>query len=160
MLHLGWDGPNNNWQARNLTFTTAEAVVFGCTDSGASNYNAQAGFNDGTCEYTANNNTHAAAGHDVAVSRIDNVQTWEVFPNPVREGMIHIQLSNEFDVTQNNVIKIMDNAGRLVKEIQVNDGMIIGGNKVSIEQDLAGGTYKVLLTQGAKTESKTFVVER
>lgn len=158
----GWDGPNNNWQARNLTFTTANAVVFGCTDAGAANYNAQAGFNDGTCEYAAGNNTntHHAGGHAGVVSRTEEGQTWDVFPNPLREGLVHVQLSNEFDMSLNNVIRIVDGAGRIVRELQVNDGMVIGGNRVSIDQNFAGGTYKVILTQGEKTESKTFVVER
>ena len=159
----GWDGPNNNWQARNLQFSTENAHVFGCNDQDASNFNAEATFNDGTCEFTGNSGIGAVGGHDVAPSKVDPAAQagWDVFPNPIRQNLFHIQFKNDIDFTTGNVrVDVLEMSGKLVKSYEVNAGMVIGGNRISIDQPLASGVYKVMLTQGATQESKSIVVER
>jgi hypothetical protein len=159
----GWDGPNNNWQARDLHFTTENAHIFGCNDADASNFNPEATFNDGTCEFGGVvNNTHAEAGHDVAAVKADGLtNSWEVFPNPIRQNVFHIQFKNNVDFTQGNVrVDIMEMSGRLVGSYEVNEGMVAGGNRITLDQPLASGVYKVMLTQGSYQESKSVLVER
>jgi hypothetical protein len=156
----GWDGPNNNWQARNLQFTTENANVFGCNDQSASNYNPQATFNDGSCILDGNSGINAAHGHDVAPSKItDAANSWDVFPNPIRDNVFHIQFRNDIDFNEGNVVvEIMEMNGKLVRSFEVNSGMVIGGNRISVDQPLAAGMYKVMLTQAGKQESKSIVV--
>ncbi|MDZ4824341.1 MAG: T9SS type A sorting domain-containing protein [Flavobacteriales bacterium] len=156
----GWDGPNNNWQARNLTFITTDAVWFGCNDAQASNYNAQAGFNDGTCQYANGNNTFAQQGHDVSSKGIEEVSTWEVFPNPIRNHVIHLQFSENIDLSQKTLVDIFDMNGRLVNGFVINEGMVTGGNRITLEQELSGGSYKIVLNQGSQLDSKTIIVEK
>lgn len=156
----GWDGPNNNWQARNLTFISSDAVIFGCTEQNATNYNPQAGFNDGTCEFSGNDNTHAQPGHDVVISKVVEESTWEVFPNPVRNHVIHLQFTAALDLSQKTVVDVFDMNGKLVNSHIINEGMVTGGNRITIDQALAGGSYKIVLNQGNKIESKSIVVEK
>jgi hypothetical protein len=37
---------------------------------------------------------------------------------------------------------------------------ILPGNRLTLTQDLAAGTYKVILTQGSFSESKTLIVQK
>ena len=159
----GWDGPNNNWQARDLHFTTENAEIFGCTDHSASNYNTAATFNDGTCEFNGSTSSvNAAPGHDKAPMKADGTEvSWDVFPNPIQQNVFHIQFKNDIDFTKGNVrVDLMEMNGNLVKSYEVNAGMVIGGNRVSIDQPLSSGVYKVMLTQGTTQESKSIVVAR
>ena len=46
----GRDGENGTWRLHDLTFSTDDAKVFGCTDATAANYNAEATYNDGSAK--------------------------------------------------------------------------------------------------------------
>ncbi len=150
----GWNSPQDVWRVTGLTFSTSQAMVFGCTDSKASNYNAQAEFNDGSCAYQEGTSQNNAVSHATVGSN------WDVFPNPLRDNMINIQF-NGIDVKQTQTrIDILDMTGKLVGSHQISAGSLIGGNRVIIEQSLAAGTYHAVLVQNGKQESKTIIVQK
>jgi len=150
----GWQGANNPWRAEGLTFSTSDFETFGCNDKLAANYNADATFNDGTCVFSSDINTAPRP------APFTPANAWDVFPNPLRENMINVQFNN-IDVKEIQTrIDILDMTGKLVGSHQVSADAVIGGNRVVINQDLASGTYSVVLIQGDIQESKLIVVEK
>ncbi|MBX7051289.1 MAG: T9SS type A sorting domain-containing protein [Flavobacteriales bacterium] len=150
----GWNAPQDAWRANALTFSTAQAMIFGCTDSKASNYSPQAEFNDGSCAYNQGSTQPSNAGPQVTESN------WEVFPNPLRDNMLNIQF-NGIDIKQTQTrIDIIDMNGKLVGSHSISAGSLIGGNRVVIEQSLAAGTYQAVLVQNGKQEAKTIIVQK
>jgi hypothetical protein len=150
----GWNTPQDAWRATGLTFTTSQAYVFGCTDSKASNYNVNAEFNDGSCDYQS-------AEQQPDIVNVSAPQaSWDVFPNPLRDNMLNIQF-NGIDIKQTPTrIDILDMSGKLVGSHNVSAGSLIGGNRVIIEQSLAAGNYQAVLVQNGKQEAKTIVVQK
>jgi len=164
----GWVNPQESWQKTGLTFSTTNAEVFGCTNAQALNFNVNATYDDATCEMPnnagGNNNTAGGhlqqSGHDTATASKDDMgNSWEVFPNPVKENIFHVQFKNTIDFTKGNVnLDVYDGAGRRVTSVQVNEGMVIGGNRIMVQQQLTSGTYKIVMTAEGNQESKTMVV--
>ena len=68
-----------------LTFSTDDAKVFGCTDATAANYNADATYNDGSCEGEAT----------TGLTGIANDTEWSIFPNPVFESTFSVKFDQE-----------------------------------------------------------------
>jgi hypothetical protein len=166
----GWVNPQESWQKTGLTFTTVNAEIFGCTNPQALNFNAAATYDDQTCDLptnggSGNNVNHSghnqqSGGHDTA-SKEDGLNSWDVFPNPVKENIFHVQFKNAIDFTKGNVnLELYDGAGRRVTSVQVNEGMVIGGNRIMVQQPLNSGTYKVVMTAEGMQESKTMVVQK
>ncbi|MEY3398473.1 MAG: hypothetical protein RL220_1067 [Bacteroidota bacterium] len=159
----GWTEPQVGWQRTGLTFTTENAQIFGCTDSAASNFNAQATFDDNSCEGTTNNNNDNIfqQGHGTASAIKTDNNSWDIFPNPIRENLFHVQFKNNIDFSKGDVIvDIFDASGRKAHSLQVNEGMMIGGNRLMLTPALSGGTYKVVLTAEGKQESKSLIVQK
>ncbi|MFN0031697.1 MAG: T9SS type A sorting domain-containing protein [Flavobacteriales bacterium] len=156
----GWTAPQEVWQKKGLTFSTTNAQTFGCTDATATNYNASATWNDGTCEHDGQSNTTQAA-----LTSSDNKEavanSWEIFPNPLRDDLIHIQFKKEIDLKSAPVqVDILDMQGKLVTSQIINADAVVNGNRFTITQDLAAGTYSVVLTQGDKKETQKLLVEK
>ena len=150
----GWEGQNEVWKALDLKFSTENAQTFGCTNAQASNYNPSATFNDGTCEDNATETVLSVATNASAEN------TWAVFPNPVRDQLIHIQLSNVTSETSKMSVDIFDMAGKKIVSRELSKGNFVSGNKVTIEQALSAGSYKIALTRDGVVETKTLVVAK
>ncbi len=152
----GWTAPNVAWRADGLTFSTSNAQTFGCMDSKASNYNAEATFNDGTCQYTP----EVAQSNSAVISKVENESAWEVFPNPLRDNILNVQFRN-LDVKELATrIDIIDMTGKLVASHSISADAVLPGNRVTLKQELAAGTYKAVLVQNGFQESKTIIVEK
>ena len=155
----GWDAQNVAWQARNLSFTTTNSNVLGCTDGDALNFNALATYNNGTCEFAevvdGNSNTTPV------VAPAEEAAKWSIFPNPVFEGQINIQFSQVIDPTRSNVvINIFDMSGKLVMGKEVKAADVIGGNRIILNADLAAGSYNVSVRHGSTAQSQLIVVQK
>jgi Secretion system C-terminal sorting domain len=155
----GWTGPQQAWQASALTFSTENAVTFGCTTNNATNYNPQATFNDGSCIFgSVDVNTNQAANTTESKASAGDLN-WEVFPNPLSNDLIHIQFKNAIDLKDATAtLDIMDSAGR--KVYSQNIAGSLADNKVTITQQLANGNYSVVLTHAGKREVRTLVVQK
>lgn len=159
MLNLqGWDANGEVWQARELTFVTSEAEVFGCTDMDAANYDMAATYNDGSCTY---DNDAPAVDADVnGLSAIKN-EGVSVFPNPVIEGQFNLQFNQELDLREANlIIEIFDQAGKRVMAREITSETVVGGNRVVISHDLAAGQYTVNVSAGDFSDVKQVIVGR
>jgi hypothetical protein len=149
VLNLQGSSADGVWRSEGLTFTTDDARVFGCTDAQAANYSPAANFNDGSCQGSCINNGSA----------VGTSNAWDVFPNPLRSGLINIQF-NQMDVSKASRIEIMDMNGRLISSHVVNSAQMLNGNRLTIDQELSAGTYKVVLQSASGSESKTIVVQK
>ncbi|MFM7730998.1 MAG: T9SS type A sorting domain-containing protein [Flavobacteriales bacterium] len=148
-LNLQGSSQEGVWRSEGLTFSTDDARVFGCTDAQAANYSPAANFNDGTCQGSCISNGPAVGASN----------TWDVFPNPLRSGLINIQF-NQMDITKASRIEIVDMNGRLISSHVVNAAQMMNGNRLTIDQELSAGTYKVVLQSASGSESKTIVVQK
>ncbi len=146
----GRDAEGISWRKEGLTFNTRTCDVFGCTDSKASNFNPMATFNDGSCIgdgcIPAPETSASAAA------------SWDVFPNPLRSNLINIQL-HSLEVKPGASLEIIDAKGSRVASFVVGKNANQNGNRITIDQALTGGTYQVVLRQGATRETKTIVVQ-
>lgn len=149
----GWTAPNQKWQATGVTFNTENSFVFGCTDSKASNYNADATFDDGSC---------AEPNEVLAIEEVSaQGDQWQVFPNPLRDNLLHVQFNSALsNGKEKATLNIMDMSGKMVGTHNIVAEQILPGNRLTLTQDLAAGTYKVILTQGTFSESKTLIVQK
>lgn len=155
----GWDGENKAWRLRGLTFSTSNAQIFGCTDSNAPNFNANATYNDGTCEAVEGGNN----GNTPVVTApvLEDETKWTIFPNPVFEGLINIQFDEVIDANAGNVIvNIYDMAGKMVFGKEINEGNVIGGNRIILSTDLASGSYQVNVIHAGVSSAQKIVVQR
>lgn len=149
----GWRTEKQTWNSFGLTFTTSDAKIFGCMDASASNYDASATFDDGSCigqpsEVVLNTQELVAA------------QSWSVFPNPVRDNLVHIQFSKGFVVSPKAVLEIYDMTGKRLAQHVLSNGSWTASNRLTINQQLAGGSYKIVINDGEKSESQTLIVAK
>jgi hypothetical protein len=151
----GWVGPQQPWRDYGLTFTTADAKVFGCMDATAANFNPNATYDNGSCE--------GISGVVSVAEPMLSVEEggWDVFPNPVRESLIHVQFHGGLGAADAQTrIDIYDMSGKLVGSHPLSAGAMISGNRVTLQQELAPGTYSVVLVKGSTTDSRTIIVQR
>ncbi|MBI1266554.1 MAG: T9SS type A sorting domain-containing protein [Cryomorphaceae bacterium] len=149
----GWEAENSVWQARNLTFSTNNAQVFGCTMSDASNYNATATFNDGSCLF--NESGTALTVGELAADKA----AVEIFPNPVMDGIINFQFNEALDLTKEPlIVQVYDQSGKTVMAHRITNSMIVNGNRAVLEHSLAAGVYTVSITTSTFTNAMNIVV--
>ena len=116
------------------------AIVFGCTDITATNYNAAANMNDGSCTY----NTSAP--------EIDLNNAWKIFPVPVTANQ---PMAVEYNLNGDFKISISDLNGKELFNTKFNS---IG--KYVLPVQLNSGMYLMKLTGvDGITSVKTFIVQ-
>jgi Secretion system C-terminal sorting domain len=150
----GKDALNTVWQAQDVSFTTANSQLFGCNDKAASNYSPDAEFHDSAaCEYKS-------ASAQPAATSIDSVSSdWSVFPNPLRDNLINIQLNESLASADKATIQVVDQSGKLVFQRDLQSGDILN-NRLSISQELSAGTYQIVWIAKGKSSTKTLVVQK
>jgi len=146
----GRDADGATWRRLGLTFSTRNCDVFGCTDNKASNFNPSATINDGSCIGGGCIPAPAAAA--------SSLSGWDVFPNPLRDNLINIQL-HTLEVKPGAILDILDAKGSLVASFIVGKTAAQNGNRITIDQALQSGTYQVVLQQQGQRETKTIVVQ-
>lgn len=145
-------GTREAWKAFALTFSTNNAQIFGCTDPNATNYAADATFNDGSCVLQES--------IPLAVD-VESFTPWSVFPNPVRTDLIHLQFVSGFKLGQGNTqVEVIDMSGRVLLQQQLNTTDKVSLNQYTLHHNLAAGTYKLVLKNGQQVESQTIVVAK
>jgi hypothetical protein len=156
----GWDANQEAWQERGLTFSTSNAHVFGCMNSDATNYSAEASYDDGSCEFDGGSGNNTTSPTQSNVKPAKEEQDWQIFPNPIWEGQFNIQFSDVIAGKSNVVINITDMNGKVVHSMEVADENVIGGNRLIIQKDLSAGMYTVSISQGDHTTSQQVVVQK
>ena len=147
----GRDSEGNIWRAYDLTFSSDDAQVFGCTDSNAANFNTEATYNDGTCEGEAT----------TGLTGIDADTQWNVFPNPVFESTFSIKFDSELVLgDENMVVEATDMNGKIVLSSEYTQENVVGGNRLVIKHDLAAGTYTLSARHRDYSSAQQFVVTR
>ena len=147
----GRDGEGNTWRAHDLTFTSDDAQVFGCTDANAANYNTEATYNDGSCEGQATTGLTGIAADT----------KWNIFPNPVFESTFSIQFDSELVLGDENiVVEATDLNGKVVLSSEYSQQNVIGGNRLVIKHELAAGTYTLSARHRDFSSAQNFVVTR
>lgn len=154
----GWTADKQAWQERGMTFTTTDAHTFGCTDATATNYNADASYNDGTCEFDDVVETDTTSPTQSTTKPDKDGTSWQVFPNPIWEGQFNIQFSEVIEGKM--TVDILDNSGKLVHAQEIREGDVIGGNKIIITKDLPSGIYNVNVRQGESSTTQQIVVQK
>jgi hypothetical protein len=146
----GLDSDGRIWRKTGLRFSTNNCDSFGCTDDKASNFNPMAVFNDGSC----------IGGNCIAKPSdlIEDETGWAVFPNPIRENLINVQL-NGIEIIPGASLDLLDAKGSLVASFVVGKTASQNGNRITIDHALNSGTYQVVLQQNGKRETKTIVVQ-
>jgi hypothetical protein len=147
----GRDSEGGTWRAYDLTFSTTDAEVFGCTDANATNFNSDATYNDGTCEGEATD----------GLTGISADARWNVFPNPVFESTFSIQFDTELVLGDDNIIiEATDLTGKIVLTSEYTQADVIGGNRIVINHGLAAGTYTLSARHRDFSSAQNFVVTR
>jgi len=152
VLNLQGRDANGVWTRKGLSFSSENCLIPGCTDTQFSNYNPSAQINDGSCIgeriYPAES---APVGGD----------GWSVFPNPLRQNLIHIQFNGfQFPLASTGQLEIRDATGKVIVSRVIQSENLILGNRLTIEQDLSAGVYEVILHQGKYKENKKLVVQK
>lgn len=149
----GWEADHSVWQARDLTFSTNNAQVFGCTMTDAMNYNENATFNDGSCLF--NESGTALTVGEIAVEK----SPVEIFPNPVMNGLINFQFNTAIDLTKEPlIVQVYDQSGKTVMAHRITNSMIVDGNRAILEHSLAAGVYTVSITTSTFSDAMNIVV--
>lgn len=129
----GWDGDRNTWQTTGLEFNTKNAITFGS--------------NEDTADNTGNSQDNAAA----VTASTDAADSFQVFPNPVRDNQINIQFNSNVDFESGNLaVDVLDLSGKVVYTTEVSAATMTAGNRMIISTELASGVYTITIRQGAQ----------
>lgn len=149
-LNLQGRNADGVWKKNGLTFSSEDCLIAGCTDSQFANFNPLAEINDGSCSggCLPEINSNEASS-----------QAWTIFPNPLRQHLLHIQFNAfQFTSTESAKIEIRDASGKLILSRTI-DSQQIQFNRFTIEHTLSSGTYEVLLMQGELMDHRKLVVQ-
>jgi hypothetical protein len=149
----GWDAEGDSWRAHDLTFSSENAQIFGCTNSSAANYSTEATYNDGSCE--------GVQGTTEALTNLDVNTTWSIFPNPVFESTFNVKFDHQLVLGDENVVlEVTDLTGKIVLSEEIAQENVIGGNRIVVEHDLAAGSYSVAVKHADFSDAQNIVVNR
>lgn len=145
----GRDADGEMWQERNLTFTSDDAQVFGCTDDTANNYNAEATYDNGTCDFS------------VGISDADLMEDdiFQIYPNPISDGVISITFTSEISNKTDAVLNLYDQTGKLIIDQNINAEQLVAGSKIEINRELAPGVYTLQLRADEQVQQHRLVKE-
>lgn len=150
VLNLQGKRPSGIWNQTGLTFSSDNCLLPGCTDAEFSNYNPLAQINDGSC-----NGSSILSAVDASTV----LENWAVFPNPLRENLIHIQFNSfPFSVSDNAFVEIRDGSGKCILSRTILPENRVQDYRLTIEHNFAAGVYEVILYQGKSSEIKKIVV--
>ncbi|MFM7105055.1 MAG: hypothetical protein ACKOW8_05995, partial [Flavobacteriales bacterium] len=150
VLNLQGKDPNGVWKKTGVPFSSDNCLIPGCTDAQFSNYNPLAQINDGSC------NGSCIVALEASQSSAEN---WAVFPNPLRENLIHVQFNSfHFPPTDQVFVEIRDGSGKCILTRTIQPENIKEGSRLTIEHNLSAGMYEVILHQGKLSEYKKIVV--
>ncbi|NQX92569.1 MAG: T9SS type A sorting domain-containing protein [Flavobacteriales bacterium] len=131
----------SQWQLRGLEFHTDNAQVFGCMDPEADNYNQDATYEDGSCDFSS------------SISTLNSTEDlFSVHPNPIEDDALNMEIGSEY-LRQRIVMEVFDAAGKLV---QKEDFQAMTKN-VSLKAHFEPGIYTVRLTAGQFTQQARVV---
>ena len=146
-----------------------EAIVLGCTDMMACNYNLEANMDDESCEFpgdecddmletTENDSLNAdciCVGDSIVVDFVMERQelTFAMFPNPTTDE-VTLQLNG---VHPEVTVQVMDGAGRVV---WVKPNISLEGATVFDLSTLSIGTYNVMLSDQRGISVQRLVIQR
>jgi len=152
VINLQGRDANGVWNRKGLSFSSENCLIPGCTDAQFSNYNPNAQINDGSCQGECSSSlVNAAIVGD----------GWTVFPNPLRQNLIHIQFNGfRFPLASTGQLEIHDAHGKAIMSRAIHSENMILGSRLTIEQDLAAGVYEVVLYQGNYRENKRLIVQK
>jgi hypothetical protein len=151
----GRNGSNPSWNVKGLTFSTENAVVFGCNDKAATNYQPEAEYYDASaCQYKS-----GSSKPEVEVGYTPS-SDWSVFPNPLRDNLINVQWSGNIEFAETKpTLQIIDASGKVVYKMDVQPGDI-SNNRMMIDLPLAAGSYQIVWTNGNASSNKTLIVQK
>ena len=151
----GKDAAKQTWIANDLSFSTTQAIDFGCNDKAATNYAPEAAYHDAaSCSYKNGQSPVSGSIQSALIS------DWSVFPNPLRGDQINIQLTESMDVAAvKPTLQIVDQSGKIVFKMDVQPSDV-SNNRLTVQQSLSAGTYQIIWTQAAASSSKTLVVQK
>lgn len=134
----------------------ATAIVFGCLDEAACNFNPDANFNlDALCCYgpdSCNGLDFELICAGVGIEELEtHADSPSIFPNPTN-GQLHVTLPDA--VTSPVVLDLYDRTGRLVQETRVAPGRILAPLDLS---GLERGLYFLRIISGDMQWSKVVV---
>lgn len=139
---------NNQWDSICNNAYNNQAVL-GCTDEEASNYNANANLEDGSCEYGEGINTAPTTDESV-LSNLDI----SVFPNPTN-GIVQV-VFNGFSVEDAYMIRVHSAIGQVVYEENVPSDAITYRTEIDLSF-AASGVYIVTAFSEHEVISKRLV---
>ncbi len=138
------------WKAYDLPFSTQNAFTFGCMNPESANYNQHATWDDGSCGV-----------NELALSTTElqnNLDAWTIFPNPVRENLIHLQLEQTNNPVNKFLVEIWDMSGRKIASHDLSKGNWSAPGRITLNQALSPGNYTITLIRDDRTESKQLIV--
>lgn len=157
----GWTGEGENketWQIIGVEFNASTAEVFGCTDASATNFNADATFDDGSCEEM--NTPEGSTNYNTV--EVDKGKTdWSIFPNPVINGQINIQFDRAINPNSNQdiLVSIFEVTGREILKRQIGAEEILAGNRIILNTNAASGAYQVTVQQGDVVKTQQIIIQ-
>ena len=128
-----WSGPNN------FSATTREVFMSNLQVSQAGNYVAT---------YTNSGGCQSTQTFSITVT---SAATGGLFPNPASKGRFTVLLT---DISENAVVKIYDNLGRMIYE-----KVAKGNNRIEIDARLKAGIYHVRIYSKGSGFTRKLIVK-
>lgn len=146
----GRDGNGEVWQERNLSFSSDEAQVFGCTDESANNFNSEATYNNGTCDFSVGIND---------LTNFTEANIFQIFPNPISDNVITITFTESISAKSDGVLNLFDQTGKLIVSQEIGSEQLVSGSKFELRKELAAGIYTLQLQAADQVQQLRLVKE-